>query len=304
MNSIKSTDAAAELAALDSKINALLPPRYQHCYGSVSPTSMGSAGLVYGPNGKVAWDEIWTTFCDLALAGGPPHRGSLLEPVSEAEATSDPERYGRVVAEIHRGVGMTTGMPVMGGYAPGWIGLQCESPEEAAWLQFAVTAENVSARRRRNVLQIPAGPAFRVEKEIKNVVVAVMKSFHYWDGHLTAAQQTLAGDDVWEPATPTEAAAAPAEYQAAMDEMENALRAAGLRTTPRRYTGWVGVETVGEEDAGWLLRATLVEKILARREGRLLYLPVGAAPSEERSTRVARVVGRARELMEYLPRDW
>ena len=54
-------DASAALAALDAKINALLPPQYQSCYDEVSPSSMGSAELRYGPDGKVAWDEIWTT---------------------------------------------------------------------------------------------------------------------------------------------------------------------------------------------------------------------------------------------------
>ena len=76
MKSTQNRNLAAELAALDAKINALLPPQYQHCYTTVSPNSMGSAGLKYGPDGRVAWDEIWTTFCDLALAGGPPHRGN------------------------------------------------------------------------------------------------------------------------------------------------------------------------------------------------------------------------------------
>jgi sirohydrochlorin cobaltochelatase len=128
-----------ELAALDAKVNALLPPRYQHCYASVSPNSMGSAGLRYGPDGKVAWDEIWTTFCDLALAGGPPHRGKLLEPVSEAEAAAESARYGIVVAEIERAIGLTTGLRVRTGYVAGWVGVQCGSVEEAAWLQFAIT---------------------------------------------------------------------------------------------------------------------------------------------------------------------
>lgn len=62
-------NVTAELAALDARINALLPPRYQHFYTSVSPCSLGSAGLRYGRDGRIAWDEIWTTFCDLALAG-------------------------------------------------------------------------------------------------------------------------------------------------------------------------------------------------------------------------------------------
>src|SRR5579875_3487606 len=113
-------NVAAELASLDEKINALLPPRYQHCYADVSPTSMGSAGVRYGPDGKVAWDQIWTTFCDLALAGGPPHRGTLLEPVSEAEVMAEPERYAEVVAEIRRAIGLTTVLPTEEGYAPGW----------------------------------------------------------------------------------------------------------------------------------------------------------------------------------------
>ena len=193
---MRSKDVETELAALDAKVNALLPPRYQHCYTFVSPNSMGSAGLTYGPDGRVAWDEIWTTFCDLALAGGPPHRGMLLEPVSEAEVAAEPVSYGDVVAEIARAIRLTTGLPVVDGYAPGWVGVQCGSLQEAAWLQLAVTAENVSARRRQSVLQLPAGPAFRVEKEIKNVVVALAKACHYWDGHLTADQQSLAAEGV------------------------------------------------------------------------------------------------------------
>jgi sirohydrochlorin cobaltochelatase len=294
-------DMAAELAALDEKVNALLPPRYQHCYASVSPGSMGSAGLRYDRDGRVAWDQIWTTFCDLALAGGPPHRGSLLEPVTEAEVAANPTRYRDVVVEIGRAIDLAACLPVANGYAPGWVGVQLGSPEEAAWIQFAVTAENVSARRRGSVLQLPAGPAFRAEKEIKNVVVALIKASHYWDGHLTASQQKLAGTDVWEAATPTEAAATPAEYQAAMDEMEAALRTAGLPIAPRRYTGWVGVETTGEEDAVWLLRAVLVERVLARREGPVLYLPVNAMPCADRAERVGWVFRRARDLRAASP---
>lgn len=292
----QSQNLYAELAALDTKVNALLPPRYQHCYTSVSPTSMGSAGLEYNPDGRVAWDRIWTTFCDLALAGGPPHRGKLLEPVSEAEVAAQPGRHKDVLVEIDRALGLTVGVQVVSGYAPGWFGVRCGSLEEAAWLQFAVTAENVSARRRQAILQLPAGPAFRVEKEIKNVVVALIKSYHYWDGHLSSSQQALAGDDVWEAASPEEAAASPAECEAAMNEMEVHLRQAGLPLTPRKYTGWVGVETGGEEDAVWLLRAILVERILARREENVLYLPVGSSPNAERAACIGRVVSRARDL--------
>jgi sirohydrochlorin cobaltochelatase len=296
MKSMPYRNVAAELAALDAKINALLPPRYQHCYGSVSPDSMGSAGLRYGRDGRVAWDEIWTTFCDLALAGGPPHRGKLLEAVSEAEVTAAPGRHRDVVAEIRRGIEMTTYLPSVDGYAPGWVGVRCDSNEQAAWLQFAVTAENVSARRRQAVLHLPAGPDFRVEKEIKNIVVALAKTNHYWEGHLSATQQALAGQDVWEPATPAEVAAAAAEYEASVGEVEDGLRTAGIPISPRRYAGWVGVETASQEDAVWLLRAVLVEQLLTRREENVLYLPVGATPDAGQAARVGRAIRQAWDL--------
>jgi hypothetical protein len=296
MNSTTRNDLAAELAALDAKINALLPPRYQHCYADVPPVSMGSAGLKYGPDGKVAWGQIWTTYCDLALAGGPPHRGKLLEPVPEEEVAAHPDRQAEVVAEIDRALGLTAGVAVVEGHAPGWVGVPCESVEAAAWLQFAVTAENVSARRRGAMLQLPAGPAFRPEKEIKNLVVALNKSFHYWDGHLTASQQGLAGEEVWEAATPAEVAAAPAQYAAAVREVEEGVRATGLPISARSYAGWLGVETADEDEAVWLLRAVLAERVLARREENTLFLPLSASPGDGRAARVARVFARAWEL--------
>lgn len=289
-------DVVAELAALDAKVNAFLPPQYSHCYQSVSPTSMGSAGLALGPDGKVAWDQIWTTFCDLALAGGPPHRGRLLEPISGEEVAAAPERYAEVVAEIGRAIRLTTGLSMKAGYAPGWIGVVCKSTMEAAWLQFAITAENVSARRKGEILQLPAGPGFRVEKEIKNVVVALGKAYHYWDGHLTVEQQSLAGGCVWEPASPSEAAAKPTEYNAAAGEVESALLAAGMTPLPRRYAGWLGFQTGGEEEAVWLLRAILVHQVLVRREERVLFIPFGATPCEEHASRIRSAVSEACRL--------
>jgi len=300
MNSAQFKNVAAALAALEARVNAFLPSRYQHCYSSVSPNSMGSAELEYGPDGKVAWNQIWTTFCDLALAGGPPHRGKLLEPVTGADVAANLGCYRDVVAEIERAIGLAVGLPVVDGYAPGWVGVKCGSPVEAAWLQFAVTAENVSARRRVAVLQLPAGPAFRIEKEIKNVVVALAKAFHYWDGHLTAVQQHLAGEGVWEAATPDEAAKNPAEYEAAVVEVETGLREAGVSPMPSRYPGWVGVQMADEEEAVWLLRAVLAEQVLARREEAALYFPVNATLRASHAARVRRAFGHAWQLWTLL----
>ena len=133
----------------------------------------------------------------------------------------------------------------------------------------------IESRRRGNILQLPAGPDFRIEKEIKNVVVALAKSSHYWDGHLSYTQQALAGDGLWEPAAPSEASADPAGYEAALAQVLEALADSGLPASQRCYVGWVGIEAPGEEDAVWLLRAVLAGRVLVRREENSLFLPVG-----------------------------
>ena len=75
-----------------------------------SPISMGSAALKYDADGQVAWDQIWGSFCDLAMAGGPPHKGTLLEPGTEAEIDAQFGRYDEVGEEICRGISMVTGL--------------------------------------------------------------------------------------------------------------------------------------------------------------------------------------------------
>lgn len=182
-------DDARELAELDRKVNALLPPEYQGSYETVAPTSMGTAGLKYDGDGNVAWDEIWTSFCDLALAGGPPHRGSLLEAVTAEEALAEPDQYRAVVREIERGIRMVTGLPLITSRNPGWVGVICESEEMAVWLMRAIIVENVMVRREGDILYLPAGPKFTVKREVKNVITAIAKTVHYWKAHLFANRQ-------------------------------------------------------------------------------------------------------------------
>src|SRR5207249_3055903 len=79
-------------ATTSREATSMLPPRSRNGQ-RVSAAPMGSAPMRYTNNGQVAWDEMWTDFCDLALAGGPPHRDSLLEPVTPDEARADPEAY-------------------------------------------------------------------------------------------------------------------------------------------------------------------------------------------------------------------
>jgi len=165
-----------------SQMPDLLPPRYLKAK-EISVAPMSAAPLCYDEKGQVAWNQMWTNFCDLALAGGPPHRGTLLEPVSIEEIHTDYESYKRVTAELKRGLELITGLPVLHNKQDGWIGLQCTDEEMALWLLRAIVVENVCVRREGSVLWLPAGPTFQLEKEIKNVITVVAKTHHYWTEH-------------------------------------------------------------------------------------------------------------------------
>ncbi len=166
-----------------SALSSILPPRYQG-NTKVSSAPMGTAPIQYAEDGQVAWNEMWTSFCDLALAGGPPHRDTLLEPVPPDEVRANMPAYENVLAEIERGLRLVTGLPVLRSGRLGWIGLQCQNEEMALWLLRAIIVENICVRREGTILFLPAGPDFQLEKEIKNVITVVAKTHHYWLEHL------------------------------------------------------------------------------------------------------------------------
>ncbi|MFN7877521.1 MAG: hypothetical protein ACK5PB_19530 [Pirellula sp.] len=165
------------------RMEELLPSEYRGKTDTVSPNSMGTARIEVGADGKVPWDKIWTSFCDLALAGGPPHRGKLLEAVASEECASNPELYESVVAEIERGIQLVTGLTTVRSESLGWVGVECHDQQMAAWLMRAIIVENVMVRRQSNILYVPAGPSFQIRKEIKNVITSVAKTVHYWNEH-------------------------------------------------------------------------------------------------------------------------
>jgi urease accessory protein len=161
---------------------SILPPRYQGDI-DVSAAAMGAPDLKYNAEGLVAWDKMWADFCDLALAGGPPHRGTLLEPVMPEFVATNPDGYEKVLQELERGIGMVTGLPTQRSTSPGWMGLVCRDEAMALWLLRAIIVENVSVRREGNVLFFPASPEFRLGEEIKNIVTVIAKTNHYWQEH-------------------------------------------------------------------------------------------------------------------------
>lgn len=247
---------------------------------------MGSAGLKFDSNSRVAWDKIWTHFCDLALAGGPPHRGSLLEVPTPEEVDAEPAGYQLVCEEIVRGIRMTTGLSAVTGPEPGWITVDCQSREMAAWLLRAVMAENVFVRCHETVIQVPAGPTFRLHKEVKNVVVALAKTCHYWKDHLTLSQRAATVElfeevALLQPPSRPQVIRDPERYRETADRIGLALRdALGLSAAGNNCDGWIGLQCFDERAAAWFVRSAIAENILARREEHILFLPVAHPDSD------------------------
>jgi hypothetical protein len=145
------------LARLDQRLAVLLPPQYRERSQDMAPVPMRSAPFVYDASGQVAWDRMWQGFCDLAMAGGPPHKGRWLAPGTAADVTAAPERFDEVVTEIRRGVALATGLDARPSDGAGWVPVACYGEAMAEWMTRAIVMENVAARRGR--VRLTAGRA-------------------------------------------------------------------------------------------------------------------------------------------------
>jgi sirohydrochlorin cobaltochelatase len=277
---------------LERRLKTLLPATYQETYESVQPISMGSADLKYDAEGAVAWDQIWGSFCDLAMAGGPPHKGTFLEAGRDDDINADFAGYDAVVEEICRGIRMVTGLRAYPSPDAGWVSVTCTGDTMAEWLLRAIVMENVAARRAGAVLELPAAPHFRIEKEIKNVITVIAKTCHYWLGHTPLIQQREIGDVFMRmmiemplvvPTDRDEDAARCRQLWASIAaRVENTT---GLRRSNHSYVEWVGFECADVPAAVWMMRALVASNILSRREATTLFVPVNPL-SDPDGTRV------------------
>ena len=272
----------SELETLHRRLTLLLPAEYAGVLDTVEPTPMKSAPLKYGADGRPAWNEMWASYCDLALAGGPPHKGLLLEPGTSADIAADPGRYDEVVAEICRGVGLAADLPADPSPIAGWVRVTCFTRGMAGWLLRAIVMENVAARAHGLTLDLPASPRYRIDKEIKNVITVIAKTAHYWLGHMTRLQRSEIADlfveldrqsPLLEPAVP---GAVPREdlEDLAARIVDRLGATTGVRRARTTYDGWVGLEGASVRDAIWMARALITRNVLARREGSALFVPV------------------------------
>lgn len=238
---------------LDRRLRILLPPEYHEKFAQLEAKPMGSASLKYDADGRVLWDEIWQSYCDLAMAGGPPHKGRLLGPGSRDEISARPGDYLDVVDELGRGITLASELPADDSPHLGWIRVQCHSEVMAGWMLRAITMENVAVRAEGRALDLPAAPHFNVEKEIKNVVTVVAKTCHYWMGHI------------------------PREQKIEIGELFRALDSESPLLAPGWDDGgdvWRGVDCGSVAEALSMMRALIALNVLARREDRTVFVPV------------------------------
>lgn len=291
------------LRLLEERVKTLLPFEYQERYDEVEPVSMGSAGLKFGRDGRVAWDEIWGSFCDLAMAGGPPHKGKLLEPGLEDEIAREPGRYKEAVDEICRGIRMVTELAVSPSPNPGWVQVGCDTETMANWLVRAIVMENVSAYCEDSVLELPAAPHYRIEKEIKNVITVIAKTSHYFADHLRSGQQRAIGA-LFKEMDAVSPVVQPGVAGHGFDPIKQGElsaqiavlveRSTGLHRAERDYAGWVGVTCPSVDTAISMMRLLSTINVLSRREDTILFAPVNPVtdPAGEIVTRAVAEVYR------------
>ena len=200
-----------------------------------------------------------------------------------------------MVEEIGRGVTLVTDLPAAESPVAGWVRVDCYSEVMAGWLLRAIVMENVAVRADGRALDLPAAPAFRIDKEIKNVITVIAKTCHYYMGHMPRSQQraiaslfaTLAAEcPLVQPADSDENVRSDAEERLASAMAVIIHRDTGLPCSAHGYAGWLGVECPSVNAAVWIMRAMVVSNVLARREGTVLFVPVNPASDPDGTARV------------------
>jgi sirohydrochlorin cobaltochelatase len=187
-----SSGGTAVLAALDeddiADLRAWMRARAKPtALWNLEPTQnsvMSAAPFVYRADGSPDWGSMWQTFCELALYGGPPHRG-------EDSALQDPEASaplaGDTLAHLQRGIVEVSGLN-SDLRDDGWLAVHCGSKRMAAWMCAAIILENIEARCEGEDLLLPAAEGFELTNEVKSLVTVVAKCNHYWQAHLMDKQ--------------------------------------------------------------------------------------------------------------------
>ena len=143
---------------------------------------MSAAPFQYRDDGRPDWGAMWTGFCELALYGGPPHRGPEAA-LEQPQALADEVVRDAMVEEMIRGIFETTDL-VAEPSPGGWLRVTCDSKRQAAWMCATIILENVEAKVDDVHLFVPGDRGFDLKDQVKSVITVVAKSNHYWQAHI------------------------------------------------------------------------------------------------------------------------
>lgn len=154
---------------------------------------MSAAEFIWKEDGRPDWAAMWTGFCELALYGGPPHRGEeqALREVAPEDIDLPPVEDYDAIAEIRRGIWETTGLYTEMS-EPGWVAVTCHSRKMAAWLCATIVLENVEAKFEEERLYLPAAQYFELKNQVKSVITVLAKTNHYWQAHIAETELAAA----------------------------------------------------------------------------------------------------------------
>ncbi len=150
-------------------------------------------------------------------------------------------------------------------------------------LARAIVIENVSVRFDGLFLDLPAGPHYRLEKEIKNVVTVIAKTCHYWVDHTSPDQHEAIADlfSTMESESPlVQTAIFDQDFASVVQQTLSGKMAAsilektGLSSSDPSYEGWLGLNFADVRTAIWMMRVLAVCNTFARREGTVVFVPV------------------------------
>ena len=199
--------------------------------------------------------------------------------------------------EVGRGIVMLTGFPLEPHSAPGWIRIHCGRAATAGWLARAITMENVAVRVQGALLDLPVDPGYRIEKEVKNVITVIAKTFHYWSGHTSPRQQRIIGNlfaalEVETPLLQPEYAKGSDSSDSYQSITETIRKHTGLCAIEKRYQGWLGLSCTDVQSAILMMRALVASNVLARRQDTTLFVPINpeSDPNGDQVTRSVRLV--------------
>ena len=178
---------------------------------------------------------------------------------------------------------MVTDLTPIESRTAGWIVMECDTAGMAAWLLRAITIENVAVRGDGAFLELPAGPQYRLLKEIRNVITVIAKTTHYWVGHMSVMhRQTIADllagmDDessLIRPAYAGDDGRFDVRAALATSVAEALQKDTGLTRSPHRHPDWLGLEYATPRAAVWMMRLLVAANVLARREEHVLFVPI------------------------------